>query len=179
MNPRDNIHSPQDEDRLLQYLDGQLPSIEARAVETHLAACPQCQTLRCQWERLDETLSRTLSQPRLSPDFTARLRERIALAANTSAGKAQPPIPSVKARRRESRVLWLRLLDGLGYGAVAAAGGYWLYHLAVTWVPSSTGGASFLHSPAFLFSLVTAGVALLVGFNLAVKNRIWRWLGAV
>jgi anti-sigma factor RsiW len=180
MNLRDNIHSPHDEECLLQYLDGQLTAAEARAVETHLAACPQCQALRCEWEKLDEKLSRTLSQPRLSPDFTARLRERIALAAGTLAGGAQPHVPSIEARRRESRVFWLGLLDGLGYGAVAAAGGYWLYHLAVTWAPTTAGGsAAFLHGPAFLFALVTAGAALLVGLSLAVKNRVWRWLGAV
>ena len=26
-------------------------------------------------------------------------------------------------------------------------------------------------------ALVTAGAALLVGLNLAAKNRVWRWLG--
>ena len=78
------------------------------------------------------------------------------------------------------RVLWLGLLDGLGYGVAAAVGGYWLYHLAVAWVPGNVStGAVFLRSPAFLSLLVVAGAALLVGLNLAAKNRVWRWLGAV
>jgi anti-sigma factor RsiW len=180
MNRQNNNHSPQDEERLLQYLDGQLPATEASAIEKHLGACTQCQSLRHEWEKLDETLSRTLSQPGLSPDFTARLRERIALATSTLAGGAQPHVPSIEARRRESRVFWLGLLDGLGYGAVAAAGGYWLHHLAITWTPSpGSSTAAFLHGPAFLFALVTAGAALLIGLNLAAKNRVWRWLGAV
>ena len=28
-------------------------------------------------------------------------------------------------------------------------------------------------------ALVTGGATLLVGLNLAAKNRVWRWLGAV
>ena len=85
MNPQDRFHSPQDEDRLLQYLDGQLPAAEARDMEAHLADCPECQALRRQWEQLDERLARTLAQPRLSPDFAARLRQRVAAEAKASA----------------------------------------------------------------------------------------------
>ena len=188
MNPQDRIHSPQDEDRLLEYLDGQLPAPEARAIEAHLTGCPECQALRHQWEQLDERLARTLAQPRLSPDFAARLRQRVAVEAKAGASGLEAPKSgglgaqtyelSIEARRREKRVFWLALLDGLGYGAAAVVGGYWLFHLVVAWVPGPAGaGTSFLRSPAFLFALVTAGAALLVGLNLASKNRVWRWLG--
>ncbi|MGO8929808.1 MAG: anti-sigma factor family protein [Limisphaerales bacterium] len=187
MNPQDRIHLPQDEDRLLEYLDDQLPATEARAIETHLAACPECQALRRQWEQLDEKLARTLAQPRLSPDFAARLREQVAPGARAAVrvrkgGErgASTHEPWIEARRRATRISWLGLLDGLGYGAAAAVGGYWLFHLAVAWVPGHAGtGTAFLRDPAFLLALATAGAALLVGLNLAAKNRIWRWLGAV
>ena len=93
---------------------------------------------------------------------------------------AQTHEPWVEARRRETRVFWLGLLDGLGYGAAAAVGGYWLFHLAVAWVPGPAGaGTAFLRGPAFLFALAAAGAALLVGLNLAAKNRVWRWLAAL
>jgi anti-sigma factor RsiW len=188
MNPQGSIHSPQDEDRLLEYLDGQLRAPEARAIEAHLRFCPECQALRRQWEQLEERLVRVLAQPRLSSDFAARLRQEVAGEAKEGAlgleaprsrvPVAQPYESSNEARRRETRVFWFALLDGLGYGAVAAIGGYWLFHLAVGWVPGPVGtGAAFLRSPAFLLALVTAAAALLVGLNLASKNRVWRWLG--
>jgi len=190
MNPQDRIHLPQDEDRLLEYLDGQLPAPEARAIETHLAACPECQALRRQWEQLDERLAHTLAQPRLSPDFAARIRRKVAVGAKVSARGVEAPRseglgaqmydPTIEARRREKRVFWLALLDGLGYGAAAMVGGYWLFHLAMGWVSGSAGaGVASLRSPAFVFALVTAGAALLVGLNLAAKNRVWRWLMSV
>jgi anti-sigma factor RsiW len=187
MNPQDRFHSPQDEDRLLQFLDGQFPPAEARDIEAHLAVCPECQALRRQWEQLDDKLARSLAQPRLSPDFAARLRERVALGARAGVGErvggepgAQTNGPWVEARRREQRVFLLGLLDGLGYGAAALVGGYWLLHLAVAWVPSQAGtGTTFLRSPTFLFALATAAAALLVGLNLAAKNKVWRWLGAL
>jgi len=190
MDPQVSFHTPQDEERLLQFLDGQLPAPEAGAVETHLAVCSECQALRRQWEQLEEKLIRTLAQPRLSPAFAARLRAQIAVAGKASApgvrvGEgggpgAQTQEPWVEAQRRETRVFWLGLLDGLGYGAVAAVGGYWLFHLSVAWGPSPVGaGTGFLRGPTFLFALVAACAALLVGLKLAARNRVWRWLGAL
>ena len=109
-------------------------------MEAHLSDCPECQALRRQWEQLDERLAHTLAQPRLSPEFAARLRQKVALApaAGASGGEARKSEglgahridAGIEARRRERRVFWLALLDGLGYGAAAMAGGYWLR----TWV---------------------------------------------
>ena len=70
-------------------------------------------------------------------------------------------------------MLWLDLLDVLGYGAAAAVGGYVLFHLAAAWAPGpASTGTAFLRSPAFLFALVAAGAALVVGLNLAAKNKV-------
>ena len=190
MNPQDRIHSPQDEDRLMQYLDGQLPAPEARAVEAHLATCPDCQALRRQWEQLDQQLARTLARPRLSPNFAARVRQRVAAEAEVGAaglgvreGAGVAPEsrePWIEERRRGRSLLWLGLLDGAGYGVAAAVGGYLLFRLAVAWVPSPAGaGASGLGGPGFLFGLAVAGATLLFGLNLAARNRPLRWLGAV
>ena len=175
---------------MLQYLDGQLPAPDARAIEAHLAVCPECQVLRREWEQLEERLTRTLAQPRLSADFAAGLRRRIAAEAEAGAPGLQAPEsgergtrlrqPWMEAGGRWTSGLWLGLLDVLGYGAAAAVGGYWLVHLAVAWVPGPAGtGTAFLRGPAFLFALVAAGAALLVGLNLAAKNRVWRWLGGL
>jgi anti-sigma factor RsiW len=91
MNPQDRLHLPQDEDRLLEYLNGQLLAPEARAIEAHLTVCPECQALRHQWQQLDERLARTLAQPRLSPDFAARLRQRVAVEAKAGASGLEAP----------------------------------------------------------------------------------------
>ena len=190
MNPRNRIHSPQDEDRLLQYLDGQLPAPEARAVEAHLAACPDCQARRRQWEQLDQQLARTLARPRLSPNFAARVRQRVAAEAEAGAAgsrvresarvAAESREPWVEDRRRGTSLLWLGLLDGVGYGAAAAVGGYLLFRLAVAWVPSPAGaGTAASSGSGLLFGLAIAGATLLFGLNLAAGNRPLRWLGAV
>jgi anti-sigma factor RsiW len=190
MNPQDSIHSPQDEDRLLEYLDGQLRAPEARAIEAHLTVCPECQALRRQWEQLDERLARTLARPKLSPDFAARVRRQVAAGVQATApgvgvresagAAARSRQPWIEDRRRGKSVLWLGLLDGIGYGAAAAVGGYCLFRLAVAWVPGPAGtGTAFLSGPAFLFALAIAGATLLFGLNLAARNRPLRWLGAV
>jgi anti-sigma factor RsiW len=190
MNPQDRIHSPQDEDRLLQYLDGQLPVPEAHAVEAHLAACPECQALRRQWAQLDERLAHTLAQPRLSPDFAARLRQQIAAEAKPGmqraagremAGAAAGSQPAwLEARRHGTSLAWLGLLDVVGYGVLAAVGGYCLFRLALAWIPSSAAtGTHLAGGSAFLFGMATAAAALLFSLNLVAKNRPLRWLGAV
>jgi anti-sigma factor RsiW len=190
MNPQDRIHSPLDEDRLLQYLDGQLPAPEVRAIEAHLAVCQECQNLRRQWEQFDTKLARTLARPRLSPDFTARVRRQVAAGVKATApgaqvresgvSGAQAREPWIEDWRRGKSLLWLGLLDGVGYGVAAALGGYCLFRLAVAWIPGLAGtGTAFLSGPAFLFGLAIAGATLLFGLNLAAKNRPLRWLGAV
>jgi anti-sigma factor RsiW len=190
MNPQDRIHSPQDEDRLLQYLDGQILAPEARAIEARLAVCTECQTLRRQWEQLDERLARTLAQPRLSPDFAKHVRQRVAAEAEPGAASSrvrekagvapQSHQPWIEDRRRGTRVLWLGLLDSIGYGAAAAVGGYLLLRMSTVWVTAPAGaGTSVLSNSAFLFGLAIAGAALLFGVSLATKNKPLRWLGAV
>ena len=189
MNPQDRTHSPQDEDRLLQYLDGQLPATEARAFETHLAACPTCQALRRQWEQLDEKLARALAQPRLSPDFAARLRQRVAVEVTGGAPTAQMQGGAgaeaesqqawLEARQRVRSLLWLGLLDGVGYGAAAAAGGYLLFRLALAWIPGPAGtGVVVPGGTGFLFGSAIAGAMLLFGLSVATKNKLLRWVGA-
>ncbi len=189
MNPQDRVHSPEDDDRLLEYLDGQIPAPGARAIEAHVAVCAKCQALRGQWEQLEERLARTLAQPRLSADFATRLRQQVAAEAKADAQNArlqekdwsQTQVMPIWAEtgRRGSGALWLDLLDVLGYGAAAAVGGYVLSHLTAAWAPglASTGDA-FLRSRAFLFAVVSAGAVLAVGLNLAAKNKVKRWLRA-
>ena len=190
MDPQDRFHLPQDEERLLQYLDGQLPAPEARAAEAHLAVCPECQALRRQWAQLDERLAGTLARPRLPPDFAARLRQQVAgeekagapgvQASQSSGPEALSHLPWFEAGGLWTKGLWLKLLDGLGYATAAAMGGYWLHHLMVAWIPGSAGAsAAFMRGPASLFALVAAGAALLLGLNLAAKNRVLRWLGGL
>ena len=187
MNSQADFHLAQHEERLLQYLDGRLLAPEARALETHLAACPKCQALRREWEPLEPALVRAFAQTRLSPDFADRLRRRV--LAETEAGaaaarlrehdepaaQAQPAWSGGQPRRLPQ---WFKLLDGIGWGAVAIIGGYFLFELALAWVPAaSLAGVAFLRSSAFALALATAMAALLFGANLAAQNRLLRWLG--
>jgi len=189
MNPQDRLHLPQDEERLLEYLDGQLAVPEARAVEAHLAVCVECQALRRQWEELEERVAGALAQPRLSADFAERLRQQIEAKEGAGAPgvrvRERPGAgswcerPWIGERRRMSSELWLELLDVLGYGAVAAVAGFGLMHLAKAWDPgTAAGGVAFLRSPAFLLGVVVGGAALLFGLSLAARNTVLRWVRA-
>ncbi len=187
MNSPANSHPAEHEERLLQYLDGQLPAAEARALEAHLARCAECQTLCRQWQQIESPLVRVLGRPRLSPDFNARLRRRVLAeseAGATAGGRresqdstSQPRPAWSGARLYHSWPLWFRLLDGFGCVAAAAMGGYYLFRLALPWLPaSSPEGVAFLNSPAFALALAAAAAALLVGANLGARNRLLRWL---
>ena len=58
------------EDRISNWLDGELPRNEARAVENHVDGCSSCQEL------IEAFGSRTLPQPEPDPSFIVRFRER-------------------------------------------------------------------------------------------------------
>ena len=64
---------------------------EAKAVEGHLLACPQCLGFRDHWEQLDQELIR-MATPGLSPGFERRLWLRI----------SEMPPPRLEADQKQS-----------------------------------------------------------------------------
>jgi anti-sigma factor RsiW len=69
------------EHEIVDLHDGELPAGRARAVSSHLEGCARCRAWAGEVAALDARLAAALPRPVLSPDFDARLRERIASLA--------------------------------------------------------------------------------------------------
>jgi anti-sigma factor RsiW len=63
---------------LVELTDGFLPRERAAIVQAHLAQCARCQAWTDAFTAFDARLATALPEPALSPQFDARLRERIA-----------------------------------------------------------------------------------------------------
>jgi anti-sigma factor RsiW len=63
---------------LVELTDGALSAERAGTVRAHLAQCARCQAWVDGFAALDARLAAALPEPTLSPQFDARLRERIA-----------------------------------------------------------------------------------------------------
>ena len=63
---------------LVELTDGALPPERDGMVRAHLAQCTRCRAWADGFAALDAQLAAALPQPALSPQFDARLRERIA-----------------------------------------------------------------------------------------------------
>jgi anti-sigma factor RsiW len=63
---------------LLDLHDGALPPGRVGIVRGHLGHCARCQSWLAEFTALDARLAAELPRPQLSPDFAARLQERLA-----------------------------------------------------------------------------------------------------
>src|SRR5262245_40087628 len=70
-------HLQENENRILDYLENQLPASERRTVEEHLAVCPECRGFCQQLKQLDAALAQGLARPELSAEFATQLWRRI------------------------------------------------------------------------------------------------------
>src|SRR5260221_6545751 len=127
-------HLQENENRILDYLENQLPAIERRSMEDHLALCPECETFSQRLKQLDIVLAQNLARPGLSAEFTLRMWKRIeeeppaTLSAAPSLLKQQLET-EFRARSAELRKSYLalpELLTGFGYAAVAAIAAFLL-----------------------------------------------------
>jgi anti-sigma factor RsiW len=75
------------EHEIVDLQDGELPAGRARVVAAHLEACTRCRDWAAELATLDARLAAALPRPALSPEFDARLRERIASLAAPAAGE--------------------------------------------------------------------------------------------
>jgi anti-sigma factor RsiW len=183
-------HSVADELRLFEYLDRRLPGREAREVEVHLLQCGECQALRQAWQRLDTQLAEGLRRPALSPDFTARLTQRLgpvpaadpelSLARQKAQAEKELQETWFRFRRRFLRVNLPVLADGLGYAALAAVAGYYLGTFGVKALAMTAGGAPGLgqHLGMYLASVVSLMVGL-AGLGFAGRKQLERLWAAL
>ncbi len=182
-NPEFRPHTPADELRLLEYLDGGGSEAERAATAARLRACAECQTLRQQWERLDAQLESGVRRPQLSTDFARRLRERIeretpSPAAAPSPERRRQVAAELDARWADfrKRFLWDNLpslLDGLGYGLMAAVVGWLLWQGANSLVNAS-GSLGSASTTSWLLSVaIGAGVVVvLAAVGFAARRQV-------
>jgi anti-sigma factor RsiW len=74
------------QDKLQEYLDGQLPPSEARTVEAHLAECAACQGDLALLRQVDDALA-TLPLLEESANFTARVMARVRATGPSALGQ--------------------------------------------------------------------------------------------
>ncbi len=165
-----------DEIRWLDFLDGGLPASDARGFEEHLAVCPGCQAFCRQWRELETELEHSLPRPVLSKDFAARLRAKLESISVTvprpvTAEQRQQLETEFQTAWAEWRRHFLRaqipvLLDGLGYGVLAALGGYFLLQFLITTVLQN------LAQPAQSLTAIGVPLGLGAGFVLLL-GTLW------
>jgi hypothetical protein len=186
--PRQAIpHLPQHEWLLLEYLDGALAEPLCASLEQHVATCAECRALSQDWQQLNSRLSAGLGRPRLSPQFAKRLWAKIeresALNDQATRRQLREALEADFARDwADFRKRFLRaqvpvFLDWLGYTAVAAIGGYFLFGLLLKTLRDFNAG-SLAVDPQCAFTLGTAAglICLLAGLGIAGKNQLSRWL---
>jgi anti-sigma factor RsiW len=71
------------EERLQDWIDGDLDSAQLAAVDEHIASCISCRARMNPLQAVDAALSRSLSQSTLDESFDRKVLERIASAAKT------------------------------------------------------------------------------------------------
>ena len=178
-------HLQENENRILDYLENQMPDSERRAVEAHLAVCPECGAFGQQLKQLDAALAHDLARPELSSEFTAHLWQRIETETRPvpvplRAQLKQQLEEEFQARSTQLRKNFLLLpevLEGIGYAAVAAVAAYFLVQLlagvfSAQLTTTTWPGAN----PALFFAYATGAICLLVGAGFALKRQAVRWL---
>lgn len=172
---------------LFEYLDGQISPGERESLEQHLGNCLQCQALSRDWQQLDSRLASDLNRPSLSPQFAARLWDRIekdstfqfqqAGADRRQTLEAEFAKNWAGYRRRFLRAQVLTVLDWTGYIMAAGIGTWLLVHFLLKAAGDANNFAAPLNSSWALG--VSAGSALL--FLLAIsgflgRRQVSRWL---
>ncbi len=153
------------EDWILDAADQPLDPARALALETHLAACPDCRAFQAAQHRLEATLPAALPPRALSESFKAGLRTLPARAS----------YPAAVSARRE---LWRHLVahslpEGLNLLAanLTAIIGLWL---AVDLLPlgslETPALAAQLSNP-WLAGIISVG-AILAGMGFAFRGRL-------
>jgi anti-sigma factor RsiW len=174
---------PEFEDEILEYQEAALHSSQRGRVEAHLLSCPDCRAFLQQQRALDGAFSRQLRRPSLSPDFGARLSQRIEREALST--------ERLRERKRQLQAEYETGLTRLGRQPFMLAGwldrfGYVLLGLVLLLIllqllPSYSHSLEFRGSSrqgqAGLLPLAVGGLALLFGILVAFP-RAFRRLGS-
>jgi anti-sigma factor RsiW len=101
---------------LVELQDGSLEPGRTGAVQQHLAQCSRCRAYALAVGELESALAGAMPRPALSPDFDARLRERIAELTQVPDRTA-----ALAAAEREYASMQRNLGRGLGWRTVLNA----------------------------------------------------------
>ena len=109
---------------LVELHDGALPPERASVVRLHVAQCARCRDWSQAFATLDARLATDLPRPRLSADFDARLRERLAALSRPA---TRPDLRGTLEHEHDALLAALRrsarrnaLLGAIGSATVAA-----------------------------------------------------------
>jgi anti-sigma factor RsiW len=181
-------HTAADEQRLLEYLDGQLPPDESRKVQNHLATCFECRNLAEQWEQLDIQLESDMHAPSLSPMFARKVLSAIDSEINQSdvaISRAKPletEWSNAWAQYR-GRFLWLQLpgaLDKVGYVFAAALAVCFAWTFASRYLANWKPQLSALPQERILpFALGVTALIIAAGLAVSAKRPLSRFFASL
>jgi anti-sigma factor RsiW len=164
-------HDLQWNDRLQDWLDGDLPTAETAMFETHLADCGSCQSLLADLRQLDASLQTAAPRLELDSSFDARLFEQIDAIDETQRTRARAQAEQeFQANLRNLTRGWRRAVAFVIPGII---GGVALAFALLSWFDGSgvtstvvaqsaselgTFGANYTH--AILTTVVGAGIGI-------------------
>jgi hypothetical protein len=148
---------------IVELHEGALGPDGALRVKTHLDGCARCRDWQSQYAALDATLARELPRPRLSADFGAMLRERLAGIAEPATRR---DLRSAAEREHDWMLRDLRraarrraIIGGAAGATVAAAG----LALAVVFGPEAASLLQALDAGNGRAALSAVGAAAAIG----------------
>jgi anti-sigma factor RsiW len=179
---------PEFEDRIIDWLDGELSAVERQTVENHVAACAACRNFAEELKSLDAVLASAIQRPALPGDFKSKMLRRVALEFSTQhshasiAQRKQAEESEFQALRAKlpKRVLRANLgsgLDMLSYLGIAAIA-WFLLDYALAHLPAISAALpnSIAQNPAqFLawsFSAVCVGAGMAFGMKRVVRDGL-------
>ena len=130
-------HLRQNEDRILDLIEGSLSPSESRLVREHIANCAGCRAFAEKARALDQTLQHAIQPPSLTETFPARVRQKIETESAVDLQSSYDALRSKlinefdqsSKRLRHQLLRPLQWLDALGYAWAAALGAYLLLEL--------------------------------------------------
>lgn len=173
-----NMHAPTQhllwEQRLQDWLDGELPAQEHALLQAHLQDCPTCSEHLQVWRRLDEQLQASLPAMSLDASFDQRLfaqidsideRERHRLRAHLEQEHDQQRAALTRTWRRSLALVVPGMLGGI---AVALSLASWMDDSGATRALVAQGAAELGQgNTQWLSGAVTAVLGAAVGAMMA------------
>jgi anti-sigma factor RsiW len=96
------------------FIDGELLGAAAEAIETHIAACAECQAFCADAAALSDAIRAEVPRLAAPPDLRARVRRLLDQEGASAAGSRRPPL------RGQPTGFWRGAFSGAGLTALAA-----------------------------------------------------------